>query len=135
MLFIDSVSSADKWYVCHSFGGFAYFQATLAAMESHNEGGNVLVTGATSSRRGREGFASFAASKSGLRAMCEVRYPFLELVYSCSLQMCSSHRPLRANTVPRTFTSRTSLSMGWSSPKKLGTALASKRGRDSKMDT
>ncbi len=29
------------------------------------------MTGATSSTRGREGFASFAAAKSGLRAMCQ----------------------------------------------------------------
>lgn len=48
-------------------------QAAVSAMEKHNDdmGGNVLVTGATSSIRGREGFASFAASKGGLRQICQ----------------------------------------------------------------
>lgn len=42
-------------------------------MEQHNQGlgGSIIVTGATSSTRGREGFAGFAASKSGLRAICQ----------------------------------------------------------------
>lgn len=42
-------------------------------MIKHNgqEGGNILVTGATSSIRGREGFAAFAASKGGLRQICQ----------------------------------------------------------------
>lgn len=51
--------------------GFTFAQAVLRKMESHGEGGNLIVTGATSSTRGREGFAGFAASKSGLRAMCQ----------------------------------------------------------------
>ncbi|SPO27809.1 uncharacterized protein UTRI_04952 [Ustilago trichophora] len=51
--------------------GFTFAQAVLGKMEAHGEGGNLIVTGATSSTRGREGFAGFAASKSGLRAMCQ----------------------------------------------------------------
>ena len=42
--------------------GFTFAQAVLNKMEAHGEGGNLLVTGATSSTRGREGFAGFAAS-------------------------------------------------------------------------
>lgn len=53
--------------------GFTFAQAVLGSMEQHGQGGNLIVTGATSSTRGREGFAGFAASKSGLRAMCQVR--------------------------------------------------------------
>lgn len=51
--------------------GFTFAQAALRKMEEHGQGGNLIVTGATSSTRGREGFAGFAASKSGLRAMCQ----------------------------------------------------------------
>ncbi|SPO47396.1 uncharacterized protein PSANT_05084 [Moesziomyces antarcticus] len=51
--------------------GFTFAQAVIAKMEAHGEGGSLLVTGATSSTRGREGFAGFAASKSGLRALCQ----------------------------------------------------------------
>lgn len=48
-------------------------QSAVAAMKNHNgeQGGNILVTGATSSIRGREGFAAFAASKGGLRQICQ----------------------------------------------------------------
>lgn len=42
--------------------GFTFAQATLRRMEGHGEGGSLIVTGATSSTRGREGFAGFAAS-------------------------------------------------------------------------
>jgi NAD(P)-dependent dehydrogenase (short-subunit alcohol dehydrogenase family) len=42
--------------------GFTFAQAVIAKMEAHGEGGSLLVTGATSSTRGREGFAGFAAS-------------------------------------------------------------------------
>ncbi|TKY89504.1 hypothetical protein EX895_002035 [Sporisorium graminicola] len=51
--------------------GFTFAQATLSKFEEHDQGGNLIVTGATSSTRGREGFAGFAASKSGLRALCQ----------------------------------------------------------------
>ena len=51
--------------------GFTFAQAVLRKFEAHAQGGNLIVTGATSSTRGREGFAGFAASKSGLRAMCQ----------------------------------------------------------------
>lgn len=43
-------------------GGFSFAQAVLREMEQGGEGGSLLVTGATSSTRGREGFAGFAAS-------------------------------------------------------------------------
>lgn len=48
-------------------------QAAIASMTKNNEGkgGSILVTGATSSIRGREGFAAFAASKGGLRQICQ----------------------------------------------------------------
>jgi hypothetical protein len=48
-------------------------QSVVKSMSERNggEGGSVIVTGATSSTRGREGFAGFAASKSGLRAICQ----------------------------------------------------------------
>ncbi|EST08936.1 Short-chain dehydrogenase/reductase SDR [Kalmanozyma brasiliensis GHG001] len=49
--------------------GFTFAQSVLPHLT--RVGGNLLVTGATSSTRGREGFAGFAASKSGLRAMCQ----------------------------------------------------------------
>lgn len=57
----------------HRFGGFAYMQSAIAIMERMNgtAGGNILVTGATSSIRGRSGFAGFAASKGGLRQICQ----------------------------------------------------------------
>lgn len=48
--------------------GFTFSQSVISRMTN---GGNLIVTGATSSTRGREGFAGFAASKSGLRAMCQ----------------------------------------------------------------
>ncbi|CBQ68856.1 conserved hypothetical protein [Sporisorium reilianum SRZ2] len=51
--------------------GFTFAQAVLGTMDAHGEGGSLIVTGATSSTRGREGFTGFAASKSGLRAMCQ----------------------------------------------------------------
>lgn len=35
-------------------------------------GGTILVTGATSATRGREGFAAFSSGKTGLRRLCEV---------------------------------------------------------------
>lgn len=49
-------------------------QTVIKSMKERNgaQGGNVLVTGATSSIRGRESFAAFAASKGGLRQMCQV---------------------------------------------------------------
>ncbi|KAN0060388.1 hypothetical protein ACQY0O_007717 [Thecaphora frezii] len=52
-------------------GGFAFAQCILKAMEKHGQGGSLIFTGATSSVRGREGFATFAAAKSGLRSMCQ----------------------------------------------------------------
>lgn len=42
--------------------GFTFAQATLRKFEQHGHGANLIVTGATSSTRGREGFAGFAAS-------------------------------------------------------------------------
>ncbi|PWZ02451.1 NAD(P)-binding protein [Testicularia cyperi] len=53
------------------FAGFTFAQEIIRAIDAHGNGGSLLVTGATSSTRGREGFAGFAASKSGLRAMCQ----------------------------------------------------------------
>ncbi len=47
-------------------GGFTFAQATLRKMVEHGEGGTLIVTGATSSTRGREGFAGFAASSESL---------------------------------------------------------------------
>ena len=71
--FLKQPESHIKQAVAGSvYGGFAFFQSTLTAMENHGQGGNLLVTGATSSTRGREGFASFAAAKSGLKAMVQV---------------------------------------------------------------
>lgn len=55
--------------------GFTFAQAVLRTMDAHAQGGSLIITGATSSTRGREGFAGFAASKSGLRAMCQVSAP------------------------------------------------------------
>lgn len=57
----------------NSFAGFTFLQTVINSMVQRNgqQGGSVLVTGATSSTRGREGFAGFAASKSGLRAICQ----------------------------------------------------------------
>ncbi|EPQ29008.1 uncharacterized protein PFL1_03298 [Pseudozyma flocculosa PF-1] len=52
-------------------GGFAFAQAALESMLEHGRGGSLIFTGATSSIRGRENFAAFAAAKSGLRAMCQ----------------------------------------------------------------
>jgi hypothetical protein len=53
-----------EWYSSdparsRSFAGFAFLQSVIGAMVQHNNGagGSVLVTGATSSTRGREGFA------------------------------------------------------------------------------
>lgn len=43
-------------------GGFTFAQAVLSKIEEHGQGGSLIVTGATSSTRGREGFAGFAAS-------------------------------------------------------------------------
>ncbi|WFD45733.1 hypothetical protein GLX27_000357 [Malassezia furfur] len=40
-------------------------------MVEHNQGGTLLVTGATSSIRGREGFVPFAAAKGALRNICQ----------------------------------------------------------------
>ncbi|PWN27092.1 NAD(P)-binding protein [Jaminaea rosea] len=64
---------------------FAFLQATVREMikpaadtSSGNQerkgpiGGNILVTGATSATRGREGFAAFSSGKTGLRRLCEV---------------------------------------------------------------
>lgn len=42
--------------------GFVFAQSVIAEMQKHAQGGNLIVTGATSSTRGREGFAGFAAS-------------------------------------------------------------------------
>nr|CDI54933.1 short-chain dehydrogenase reductase sdr family protein [Melanopsichium pennsylvanicum 4] len=42
--------------------GFTFAQAVVGKMEAHGLGGSLIVTGATSSTRGREGFAGFAAS-------------------------------------------------------------------------
>ncbi|UZJ52447.1 hypothetical protein CBS101457_001767 [Exobasidium rhododendri] len=54
------------------FAGITFMQTIIRAMSSKgNQGGTIIVTGATSSTRGREGFAAFAASKSGLRAACQ----------------------------------------------------------------
>jgi NAD(P)-dependent dehydrogenase (short-subunit alcohol dehydrogenase family) len=52
------------------FAGITFMQEILRSMVEKNggQGGNIIVTGATSSTRGREGFSSFAASKTGLRA-------------------------------------------------------------------
>lgn len=48
-------------------------QTAIRSMMEYNngKGGSILVTGATSSVRGREGFAAFAASKGGLRQICQ----------------------------------------------------------------
>ncbi|WFD31278.1 hypothetical protein MSPP1_002312 [Malassezia sp. CBS 17886] len=50
---------------------FTFAQLTLRAMTQHGLGGSLLVTGATSSTRGGSGFVPFAASKGGLRLMCQ----------------------------------------------------------------
>ncbi|KAJ1598838.1 hypothetical protein NDA14_003185 [Ustilago hordei] len=65
---LDQIKEAVQGSI---LGGFSFAQAVLRQMEKGGEGGSLLVTGATSSTRGREGFAGFAASKSGLRAMCQ----------------------------------------------------------------
>jgi len=54
-----SVSGASLTKCSRSFAGFAFLQSVIGAMVQHNNGagGSVLVTGATSSTRGREGFA------------------------------------------------------------------------------
>ncbi|SYW79759.1 uncharacterized protein UBRO2_03178 [Ustilago bromivora] len=64
---LDQIKEAVQGSI---LGRFSFAQAVLRQMEKGGEGGSLLVTGATSSTRGREGFAGFAASKSGLRAMC-----------------------------------------------------------------
>ena len=65
-----------------SFAFFTFAQLTLSKMIEHNQGGTLLVTGATSSVRGREGFVPFAAASTyihthgtegALRNMCQVR--------------------------------------------------------------
>lgn len=55
-------------------GGFTFAQASLRMIEKHGQGGNLIVTGATSSTRGREGFAGFAASSESRRVRCERGY-------------------------------------------------------------
>ncbi|PWN46650.1 NAD(P)-binding protein [Violaceomyces palustris] len=52
-------------------GFYTFAQEVLSRIDSHGKGGNLIVTGATSSTRGRKDFAGFAASKSGLRAMVQ----------------------------------------------------------------
>ncbi|PKI82432.1 hypothetical protein MVES_003578 [Malassezia vespertilionis] len=54
-----------------TFAFFTFAQLTLRAMDKHGMGGSLLVTGASSSTRGAEGFAPFAAAKGGLRNMCQ----------------------------------------------------------------
>ncbi|KAI3626295.1 hypothetical protein CBS9595_001656 [Malassezia furfur] len=46
-------------------------ELALGKMVEHNEGGTLLVTGATSSIRGRERFVPFTAAKGALRNMCQ----------------------------------------------------------------
>ncbi|WFD02815.1 hypothetical protein MOBT1_001500 [Malassezia obtusa] len=62
------------------FAFFTFAQLTLSKMIEHNQGGTLLVTGATSSVRGREGFVPFAAASTyihthgtegALRNMCQ----------------------------------------------------------------
>ncbi|WFC93682.1 hypothetical protein MBRA1_000304 [Malassezia brasiliensis] len=53
------------------FAFFTFAQLALGKMVEHNQGGTLLVTGATSSIRGREGFVPFAAAKGALRNMCQ----------------------------------------------------------------
>lgn len=51
---------------------FVFFKRVISHMNERESGGNILVTGATSATRGREGFAAFSAGKTGLRRLCEV---------------------------------------------------------------
>ncbi|WFD07966.1 hypothetical protein MVES1_003335 [Malassezia vespertilionis] len=53
------------------FAFFTFAQLTLRAMDKHGMGGSLLVTGASSSTRGAEGFAPFAAAKSIAREFGE----------------------------------------------------------------
>ncbi|KOS13887.1 short-chain dehydrogenase reductase sdr [Malassezia pachydermatis] len=50
---------------------YVFAQESLRAMNKHRQGGTIIFTGATSSVRGAAGFAPFAASKGGLRNMCQ----------------------------------------------------------------
>ncbi|CAO1633945.1 unnamed protein product [Sympodiomycopsis kandeliae] len=50
---------------------FVFMKRVITEMNRDHTGGNILVTGATSSTRGREGFAAFSAGKTGLRRLCE----------------------------------------------------------------
>lgn len=52
------------------FAGFVFMQSVIGEMHKHGQGGSVLVTGATSSTRGREGFAGFAASSEFHSSLC-----------------------------------------------------------------
>ncbi|SPC61701.1 uncharacterized protein UHOD_06431 [Ustilago sp. UG-2017b] len=56
---LDQIKEAVQGSI---LGRFSFAQAVLRQMEKGGEGGSLLVTGATSSTRGREGFAGFAAS-------------------------------------------------------------------------
>lgn len=53
------------------YGGWAFAQSALHAIEAHGQGGTLLFTGASASLRGRRDFASFNAAKAGLRALAQ----------------------------------------------------------------
>jgi NAD(P)-dependent dehydrogenase (short-subunit alcohol dehydrogenase family) len=59
----------DFWRVC-CFGGFLVGQEAARRMLPRGSG-SILFTGASASRRGRPGFAHFAAGKAGLKVVAE----------------------------------------------------------------
>jgi NAD(P)-dependent dehydrogenase (short-subunit alcohol dehydrogenase family) len=59
----------DFWRVC-CFGGFLVGQEAARRMLPRGSG-SILFTGASASRRGRAGFAHFAAGKAGLKVVAE----------------------------------------------------------------
>lgn len=69
---VESVSPADfqeSWSI-NALGLFLTAQAVIPAMKA-NAGGNIVIVGATASRRGVAGTAAFAPAKAAQRALAE----------------------------------------------------------------
>lgn len=65
-----SLADFEGLWQAHTRGGFLVGQAAANAMVARGSG-TILFTGATASLRGGNGFAAFAAAKSGLRAVAQ----------------------------------------------------------------
>jgi NAD(P)-dependent dehydrogenase (short-subunit alcohol dehydrogenase family) len=68
---VDTTSRVfTKVWEMACFAGFLTVREAARVMTPRGRG-SILVTGATASMRGREGFSAFAAAKAGLRAMAQ----------------------------------------------------------------